>query len=441
MKKLAVLTATAMLVVSIFSGCSGQNDVTQASETQTNVSQASETQADTPKTITFWHTWGAANHPNKPLIDYAVDKVEKKYGVKVEQDSMEFEAYKMKLSTALAADEGPDIIRGWSLGYMKPLVEGQKLLALNDYLTDDFKGKMLKGATDNMTFDGVTYGLPVCTIAYGLYVNKPLFDKAGLELPDTWDKLITAVKHFRSQGVTPMALGGKTLTTTSLYYDAIELRAVGTDKFTNTLKKNSDYSDPAFMTAVSKFRELVDLGAFSDAAVGMSRDECEIDVFNGKTPMYFSGNWVAAQYYMDSSSVNPDDIVIMPMPAWDGAAADNNQITGAIGDAFYANASTKYPEFMANVLQDMCFGISEGYYKFGNGIPTYKVEGITAPDMPLFVKFNEYVQSAESITTTPEFEYSGDDLQQYYQYLQELLINKLSPEQFIENMNKISAKK
>jgi ABC-type glycerol-3-phosphate transport system substrate-binding protein len=75
-------------------------------------------------------------------------------------DATENETFKTKIRTAVAANEAPDIFTYWAGGYMKNFVTAGKLLALDDYLNDGTKDKLLDGTLDNMTFDGKVYGLP-----------------------------------------------------------------------------------------------------------------------------------------------------------------------------------------------------------------------------------------------------------------------------------------
>ena len=434
------------LSLTLLAGCAGPAASPSSAAPQSAASPASGTDSSAipehPDTITFWHTWGAANHPNKPMVDTVVAMLEKKYGIKIEQDSTDFESYKVKLSTAYAANEAPDIARGWSLGFMEPFVSGGKLLPLDDYLSDDYKAKLLPSTLDNMTFDGKVYGLPMGITTHALFINRPMFEKAKLELPTTWDKLLTAVKYFAGQGIVPMALGAKDYSTLGIYYDSIQLRAAGPEAVSKALMKETDYSAPEFLTAANKLRELIDAGAFSKAAAGMSRDESEVDVFSGKIPMYFHGNWVVAQFYMDSSGVNPDDIEILPMPTWDGAKGDTTGIIAGVGDAFYVNGQTEYPEFMTMVMEDMCYAFGEEIYKAGTGLPAYNVEGVDSSKLkPLFVKMVKYASAAKTMTNATDFVYSGEDCEKFYQSLQSLLIGATTPEQHIEAMNTINAKK
>jgi raffinose/stachyose/melibiose transport system substrate-binding protein len=392
-----------------------------------------------PSVVSFWHSWGAANHPNKPVVDEVAAFLEKKYNIKIEQDFTDFNSYRVKLSVAYSANEGPDIARGWSLSSMAPYVQGGKLLALDNYLTADYKAKLIPNATDNMTFNGKIYGLPMGISVQVLFVNRPKFEAEGLPLPTDWDKLVNAIKIFKSKGIVPMSLGAKTPGVLDHYFDSIQLHAAGPVALQAALRKETGYSAPEFLQAVMKLKELIDLGAFSPAAAGMTRDEAEVDVFNGKIPMYFHGNWVVSQFYMDSSKVDPNDIEILPMPAWQGAKGNPMDIVGVVGDAFFVNVNTKYPQFMTEVMQDLAYGFARGIYVRGGGVPAYNITDVDVSKLrPLFVKLVNLVNKANSVTAYTDLLLSGDETERFEQSLQSLLIGAITPEQHIATMNAIN---
>ena len=54
--------------------------------------------------------------------------------------------------------------------------------------------------------DGSVYAIPVREYWEGLFCNKDLFDRYELELPTTWEKLETAARVFRENGIVPIAV-------------------------------------------------------------------------------------------------------------------------------------------------------------------------------------------------------------------------------------------
>ena len=70
-------------------------------------------------------------------------------------------------------------------GYIKEDI----LESLNEYLTDDIKKQFPQSLIDRVNLNGKIYGLPSVTSARVLYVNKDLFEKAGVQYPKTWEDL------------------------------------------------------------------------------------------------------------------------------------------------------------------------------------------------------------------------------------------------------------
>ena len=69
-------------------------------------------------------------------------------------------------------------------------VDAGLVLPLDEYMTDDVKGRMLGGTLDNFVFDGKTYGYPYSVAVASLYVNTELFEQNNVKIPET---------HYRTQ--------------------------------------------------------------------------------------------------------------------------------------------------------------------------------------------------------------------------------------------------
>ncbi|MFQ7550477.1 MAG: extracellular solute-binding protein [Blautia marasmi] len=80
--------------------------------------------------------------------------------LEIQLDYAENEAYKTKIKAAVAANEAPDIYGTWGGGFTKPFVEADKVLQIDEYMTDDIKGQLLPGVLDYFTFEDKLYGLP-----------------------------------------------------------------------------------------------------------------------------------------------------------------------------------------------------------------------------------------------------------------------------------------
>ena len=85
-----------------------------------------------------------------------------------------------------------------------------------------------------------------------------------------------------------MPVGGNEPWTIAMYYDLLALREVGPEKVADAAAKRTDYSDPGFLEAARKLRQLVDMGAFTADSATALREEAEALFMQGQAPMYLT---------------------------------------------------------------------------------------------------------------------------------------------------------
>ena len=75
--------------------------------------------------------------------------------VTIQTETLDTEAYKTKINAEFAGDaEGIDVFYWWGAGTAKKFVEADKLLVLDDYVTDEVRANMLEGSTGAFEYDG-----------------------------------------------------------------------------------------------------------------------------------------------------------------------------------------------------------------------------------------------------------------------------------------------
>ena len=163
-------------------------------------------------TLDVWHQFTDPESAQTQAFEAAVEEYEKEHeNIKIELHGLDTESYKTKISTEFASSaSGVDVFYYWAPGKLKQLTDADKVLPLNDYVTDDIKSRIKEGSTSNFELDGNLYALPIDSYMMCLFCNKDLFDQAGVEIPTTYDELITAGEALaKLDGVTPLAVGAK----------------------------------------------------------------------------------------------------------------------------------------------------------------------------------------------------------------------------------------
>ena len=89
-------------------------------------------------TITLWSQFSDPNSTDGNYVAFynALEAIKTDMpNVEVIHEGTESESYKVKLKTAMAGNELPDVFFNWGAGTMKPYVDAELVLPLDEYMT------------------------------------------------------------------------------------------------------------------------------------------------------------------------------------------------------------------------------------------------------------------------------------------------------------------
>ena len=391
-------------------------------------------------TLKLWHIWTSASDSNKQNLEAAVKEWnDANPNVQIQAEGTENEAYKTKIKTAISANEAPDIFTSWGAGFSQPFVDAGKILALDEYLKDGTKDKITEGAFTYLTYNDKIYALPYTTAVGTFYVNNDMFEKNNIKIPTTYDELLSAVKAFRAKGIVPMAVGEKDRWPGMFYYDVLALREGGNKLNNDALAKKASFEEPAFAKAAEKLLELVNAGAFDEAALGLTRDESEVPFLQGQIPMYYNGNWTAGAIENESSAIK-GKVTAMNFPAITDGKGDKDELLGGAIDCFMVNGNTKYKEEAVRAAKFITENISKRLYETGAGIPTWKVSVDESKISPLTKQVGELVKNSKGYVVWWDTYLGGEDADAHKNLVAQLFGKQITGEEFAKEMQKLNKK-
>jgi len=184
MKKFLALLLALCLVLA---GCSGT--VEEAPESGTDSSSAEETPAgDEPVEIVFWNVFADDSDTGVFLADAATKFMADHPEIKVTivgQGGYDDIVERLEAAAASGALPTMAIIEETFLGRFYPLT-----VDLSQYLDPAVVSNYQDGLLVSCYYDGVLRAVPFNRSMPNLYVNKTLFDNAGVtEIPDTWEEV------------------------------------------------------------------------------------------------------------------------------------------------------------------------------------------------------------------------------------------------------------
>ena len=388
-----------------------------------------------PVKLTMWHIWssetGAANkHP----IYGALDALKKAYpNIVVEDESVENDAFKIKIKTAMAADEGPDLFYTWVPGFSSPFVNAGKVLCLDKYIDNETKEKLLPGSLGNVTYDGKVYGMPGDSWMGLMFYNTELFEQCGLEIPKTYDDFKNVMASFIAKDVKPMSIGLKDNWFVGQLHNTIVAQTFGVSNIYDAIfgKGSAKFTDASFIESAVKLLDVLDAtGETRETLFGLGYEEMGSAFQQGKAAMIFDGSWMAGQWAGDGSAVKDKFTCgyfpqIIPGPISMG---------GGSSGAFMATSKTKYPAEAATAVKVISENFSKSSYEGGFGLPSWNVSVDESALLKITVEMAEVSKKGSAFTLNFDTIMEPAPANEYLGFLMELCAGSLTPEVFAQRV-------
>lgn len=238
-----------------------------------------------------------AENVARSAADKTIVMAEEELGVSVGYITYTAEDYQDKTYDDVALDRARndmDDIYLLNPDVIKTLGEEVKLMDLSGLACAENLRDVVKTAN---TIDGKLVAIPQEVVAYGLFINKDMFEQYHLELPETPEDFLECCKVFKENGIeTPVGANRWWLETFVLAQAYADLYNGGNTEaeiaaLNSGESKYSDYMRPGF----EFLQEMIDCG-YIDAGKALVSEAIEgegPDFLAGKTPIVMA-YWGAA---------------------------------------------------------------------------------------------------------------------------------------------------
>ena len=247
----------------------------------------------------------------KNIIDRFNTEYEGKYHVTPITTNLE--EYDGKLNALIAAGQTPDVYICNPGPNMDVYVNAGAAADLTDILENqekDWYATFTDGIFDRLTYDGKIMAVPTNFAAACVYYNTELFEKAGVEVPTTYDELIDVCKKLQDAGITPISCSAGTAWCLSMIAgylcdrSGVDLQAIA--------DHTANWTDDNCIAAGEKLKELSQY--FQETAAGDSN-----------AAMLVQGSWAIAQINGNNSDFQ-SKCGVFQFPGIDGANDPNRMI-------------------------------------------------------------------------------------------------------------------
>lgn len=358
------------------------------------------------------------------------------------------DAYKEKVRTAVGSGEAPTLILNWTGGTLADYVEEGDVTDISEG-TQELIDQVMPSVAQNGAVDGTQYAVPFNDVQpIVLFYNAELFGQVGVEVPTTWDELMTAVEAFNAEGITPFSLAGQSVWPELMWIQYLTDRIAGPEAFQAVVDgEPGAWSHPGITEALEKIQQLVDAGAFGDAFGSVSADGgADVAlVHTGQAAMLLQGSWVYPSFKNDAPEwFESGALGYTTFPAIESGQGDPANIVGNPANfwSVSADASESEQEAALQYLNEWVYRDEQITAMLDAGsVPP--IEGLQ--DRIAESDDAEYLSHVYSmVDEAPNFQLSWDQAlppeqaQELLTNLSRIFLQEISPQEFVDAMNATS---
>ena len=350
--------------------------------------------------------------------------------------------YELKLKNMVASSSLPDVY--FSKPDLFPVLRDKGLItSISPYLKADpaYFSAFKSGAFNDFNQAGAIWGVPFQLQSnHVVFYNRELLKKAGYsDFPKTMEDFVEMCKKLKSTGVTPIAMGnkGKWLAPSIILNTMVYRYTDGAwfDSLYN--KKGAKFTDEPFVSAAKLMKTLVDLGAFNSDMNSLSNDQQRDVYYSGTAAMFIEGSWAVAQVIANAPADIKAATGLAVLPPVKGKEKFANIVAGGAGWAVCING--KIPEARKKLAMDFVKEVfGQDYANISasvGGQPAMKPKIDTSKLDPIQVA---YAQLPLSFAPIIDVQCPAKIVDVYYNDLQDLLIGKLSPEDYAKHVEAVN---
>lgn len=310
--------------------------------------------------IVLWHsfTQGARNDFMK---EAANDFMAKHPGVKIKIETFAWSEFYTKWTTGVQSGQVPDVSTALP-NHVVEMLDAEAIVPLNDVIDNIGRERFYSAPLAEATLDGQNYSIPLYSHAQVMWYRKDLLKKANLEVPKTWDELLTAAKTINQPpnvyGLSvPMGLGDMMATRFLNFY----VRSAGETLITKEGKAN--LTSEAAIDGINYWVDMYKAASPSGSVNFKVLDQATL-FYQGKTAFDFNSGFQIGGVETNSPALL-DQIDAAPIPKIHAGDPDRGIETSNVPVVVWKKS--KHPD-IAKAFVESLFE-KERYIQFLHSVP------------------------------------------------------------------------
>lgn len=383
-----------------------------------------------------------------PDIALAIELFKKDYpNVTFKTVTYSVDPYKTKLAVAMATGELPDLFFTWGGGQLRSYVDAGRIAPLSQETVEWLKKTFWPGAVEEVYYKGKYWAVPFNNSILGNFIwyRKDIFEKHGLQPPKTWSEFVQLCKKLRQLGYIPITMGNKARWPADHFLATLAARVCGNDIVKEILDGKRSWKDPLMLKTLEKLVELIKAGAFPEGvnALDFNTGEDRALFYTGRAAMICELSFM----YQVIKEERPDLIPVLGMaefPVVEDGRGNPKELVGIVGDWFFSIAANSPNRELAEKFLRFYLlhpdVIKMKVEERGTLPPVYGIEKLpTVQKDPFISRIVQAAMEAPSVMHCWDTYLPPELAEVYLDTLQKLMDLKITPQQFVEILDKTFA--
>lgn len=254
-----------------------------------------------------------------------------------------------KMKTYNASGDMPDIF--WNdAGFFTSLNQAGNIMDLSSYITEDGFLNKYKVPEALKHFDGKIYSLSSGADTYFspvIFYHKDLFEKAGAQVPQSFDELIEVSKKIKDSGVVPVVTPGKDGWGPKLFMLQQMVQIGDPEAMIKLVNNETDFNDPSVIAGVERIERLAKEGVFADGIANIDYGPA-MEMFTSKQAAML---WMFTWELPNLAKI--DSVDFFPFPSASDKYDPNKvvQFWGSPLNGYAVSSKTPHPDQAVKVAE------------------------------------------------------------------------------------------
>lgn len=253
--------------------------------------------------LTFW-TWRQEDRAAYAQLFQAFTQANP--GITVRFEAFPNEQYQTVVSTALAGGKGADVLHTRAYGGLEQLARAGYLRPLDGDVPELAGFPPAALASTTLRADKRVYSVPFASQTLGLFINRDVFARAGVQPPATWEEFLALCRALKAKTITPLANGTQSPFMVEVLTSTVTNPFLGPEFVADIRAGRATFEDSRYVAALGRLLELREF--LPQGYSGVDYPTMQQLFVSGRAAMFLGGSFEIANFRKQNPRINMDFI-------------------------------------------------------------------------------------------------------------------------------------